>query len=157
MAMPAKDDLRWNIPETIGAWLFPGLGYFLLGERKRAAVLAVSICLLWLLGILIGGVGVVDREQHPAWFLGQMLMAPSLAVDYYHRQIKPDSDDPTVVDPEQGYEPSYGHVREQGILYTALAGLLNLLTMIDVVYRAPVRERQEETPVATGDHARGGT
>ena len=159
MPMPAKDIPRWNFLATIGAWLFPGLGYLLMGERKRAAILAVSIGLLWLSGILIGGVSVVDRQQHPAWFLGQMLVAPSLAVNYYQQQIKQDIDDPTVINIDQGYEPSYGHISEQGILYTALAGLLNLLAMIDVVYRAPAGQRQENSAQglpADGDNARGG-
>jgi len=159
MSMAAKDNSRWNFLATIGAWLFPGLGYFLMGERKRAAILAVSIGLLWLLGILIGGVSVVDRRQHPAWFLGQMLVAPSLAVDYYQQRIKQDSDDPTVIDLDQGYEPSYGHISEQGILYTALAGLLNLLAMIDVIYRMPTGPRQQEAEqglsATAGDNARG--
>ena len=40
--------------------------------------------------------------------------------------------------PEVGvYEPSFGHVYEQGMLYTLLAGLLNLLAILDVAYRHP--------------------
>jgi len=35
------------------------------------------------------------------------------------------------------YEPSFGHIKEQGVLYTALAGLLNLLAILDVAYREP--------------------
>ena len=33
------------------------------------------------------------------------------------------------------YEPSFGQVYEQGMLYTLLAGLLNLLAMMDVAHR----------------------
>ncbi|MCW5853712.1 MAG: hypothetical protein KIT87_26835, partial [Anaerolineae bacterium] len=35
------------------------------------------------------------------------------------------------------YQPSFAHVNEQGVLYTALAGLINLLAILDVIYKDP--------------------
>jgi len=111
----------------------PGLGHYLLGERSRAAILAMSIGLLWLAGLVIGGVSVCDSEKRPWWFVGQVLLAPSLVVNYVHQR--------QVSDHSSHYEPSYGHMSEQGVLYTALAGLLNLLAVMDVAYRDPNRPR----------------
>ncbi len=138
---------RWHFAAAVSAWVLPGLGHFLLGERKRAKIIAVSIGLLWLVGLIIGGISVCDRRS--AWFAGQVLLAPTLAVDYYYQlQLKHATgyrQSPSNRWP--AYEPSFGHANEQGTLYTALAGLLNLLAMMDVIYRRPKR------PTAIGQDA----
>ena len=145
---------QWHILAASAAWVLPGLGHFILGERRRATILAASIGLLWLSGLMVGGVSVCDHRTRPWWFVGQVLLAPSLAVNYAHRQLRQRqaSDLPT------HYEPSYGHMSEQGILFTALAGLLNLLAVMDVAYRDPDDprvggERPAGTSV-TGDSGR---
>jgi len=133
----------WHIPAAIGGWLVPGLGHWVLGERRRGAILAASIGLLWLGGLTIGGVSVCDRQGHTAWFLGQMLIAPSWVVDWYQQTNKPDGPGP-----DSAYEPSFARVNEQGILYTALAGLLNLLAILDVIYREPTRDTHQGQSLA---------
>ncbi len=145
MAKTTRIDRRpgWHIGAAIGQWLVPGGGYLLLGEPRRAVAIGVSIILLWIGGLLIGGVGVCARDDHPAWFYAQSLMGPSWVVDRYQKRIKHDVSrfDDDTFEPSFGarFEPSYGHMNEQGILYTALAGLLNLLAIFDVIYRDPSR------------------
>jgi hypothetical protein len=116
------------------AWLLPGLGHWLLGERRRGAILGVAIGTLWFAGVLMGGVSTIDMKQNSWWFLGQMLTAPSLVVDQVRERalVKRQSPQDT---PRGGYEPALGRTAEQAVLFTALAGLLNLLTMIDVMHR----------------------
>jgi hypothetical protein len=129
---------HWHPGPALAAWAVPGLGHFLLGERRRGVILFAAILSLWLGGVLIGGLGVLDRTQQPHWFLGQMLLAPSVLVDnLLQNQIKPRYQQPPRPDRPAAYEPSFGRVNEQGVLYTALAGLLNLLAIIDVLYRDP--------------------
>lgn len=134
---------RWHPAAAVAAWLVPGLGHYLLGQKRRGVILASSIGLLWLIGVFIGGVSVVDRQGHPAWFLGQMLTAPSVAVQIYHERLKGAEllrrkQSPVGASTAQAlYEPSFGRTNEQGVLYTALAGLLNLLAIMDVLYRDP--------------------
>ena len=41
-----------------------------------------------------------------------------------------------------GYAPAFGRAQEQGTLYTAAAGLLNLLAMLDAASRRPGHERR---------------
>ena len=66
-----------------------------------------------------------------------MLMAPSVAMDVtIVTKLKP-YPGPIQTTPRPTYEPSFGRVNEQGVLYTALAGLLNLLAILDVVYQDP--------------------
>ncbi|MFA9479378.1 DUF6677 family protein [Phycisphaerales bacterium AB-hyl4] len=138
---------RWNFTAAVAAWVFPGLGHLLLGQRDRALVLAVTIISLWIVGLLVGGVSVIDRAMHPAWFLGQMLIAPSLVVDLLTSHYSP----PT-------YSPSFGRANEQGVLFTAMAGLLNLLAIIDVLYRDPHDPRHADAnPTHDGDAREGGS
>ena len=136
----------------------PGLGHYMLGQRQRAAILAATIGSLWLGGLLVGGVDVINRSDHTFWFVGQVLVAPSAAVEVYraralsqyklrryNTELSPYNNPP--------YALSFGRVEEQGILYTALAGLLNLLAVLDVLYcdpegrRPPKRNAQVTTPL----------
>ena len=150
---------RWHFAGAIAAWLVPGLGHWLLGQRKRGVILLVSIGLLWTSGFIIGGVGVFDRKGHPIWFLGQMLIAPSIVVEKWDRSLQ--GPDAAPARPDAGvipYTPSYGHVHEQGVLYTALAGMLNLLAIMDVLYQDPASRNRhkrlaEQTTGPTGDEA----
>ena len=148
----ASASTGWNLAAAVAGWCLPGLGHFLLGQSHRAVLLAVTIGSLWLGGLLIGGLSIVDHTDHPAWFLGQMLIAPSLAADWYRGQLVaeqaaayPDVPRSELFDPQHDppFEPAYGRAHEQGTLFTSMAGLLNLLAIIDVLYR-------EQRPVAAG-------
>lgn len=135
----------WNVPAAIAGWVLPGLGHLLIGDVFRGLILATAITLLWLGGLLVGGINVVqvrDAQGHfRPWFLGQMLIAPSLAVEYTHDSYRAQNGGTDPLPQEDGalpaYTPSYGRVHEIGTLYTALAGLLNLLAIVDVIYRQP--------------------
>ncbi|MEE9403983.1 MAG: DUF6677 family protein, partial [Algisphaera sp.] len=86
-ASPAPSPRRRNVFVGVAAafagWLLPGLGHLLSGHTTRGLVLAITLSTMWLGGLLIGGLSVVDRHVDPAWFLGQALLAPSLAADHY--------------------------------------------------------------------------
>ncbi len=136
---------RWHPTAALANWVVPGLGHYLIGERRRGSILCASILIIWTAGLLMGGVSVIDRIQNRPWFLGQMLLAPSVAVDLYHQGVlKAAAPAPPQPGRPHAYEPSIGRVQEQGILYTALAGLLNLLTIIDVLHRDPRRRRTND-------------
>jgi hypothetical protein len=131
----------------LAAWLVPGLGHWLLGQRRRGVILLVSIGLLWTSGFLVGGVGVFDRKSHPVWFLGQMLIAPSILVERWDNSLQGPNAGPARPDAAViPYMPSYGHVHEQGVLYTALAGMLNLLAIMDVLYQDPAARTGKAPP-----------
>jgi hypothetical protein len=114
------------------AWLVPGAGYWLLGQRARAMIVATSVLAVFTMGILIGGLRVVDAPtelgiapllQRP-WFIGQVLLGPvSVAA-----AVGADHVDPMRV--------SHSRSWEIGTLYTAIAGMLNLLALIDSTHRA---------------------
>lgn len=66
------------------------------------------------------------------WFLGQMLTGPICGVTgYISTQAA-----------QAGVERSYGRLYDIGSLYTAVAGMLNLLVIVDCVLRATDRSRK---------------
>ena len=146
----------WNLPAAVAAWLIPGLGHILAGHAKRGAILMVCIGGLWLVGLLVGGISVIDSRNVDGslrpWYLGQALIAPSLAVEYTHDRFRArtEGNDPIPSDESIPFEPSYGRAAEIGTLYTALAGLLNLLAIIDIAYREP-RSTDHALPLGVGE------
>lgn len=134
----------WHAASAIAGWLVPGLGHLLIGERRRGVILLVAIGGLWLSGTLIGGVSVFDTRQHRLWFVGQMLVAPSCAVAYLHSSLLDRYGTPLPTDTPPAFSPAYGRTHEQGLLYTSLAGMLNLLAVIDVLYRDPQKVRPRD-------------
>ena len=154
---------RWHIAGALATWLVPGLGHWLLGQHKRGLILLTSIGLLWLGGFFIGGVSVFDRKEHPIWYIGQMLVAPSILAEKWHHSLQDAQGQPAFPDDDAiPYEPSYGHIHEQGVLYTSLAGMLNLLAIMDVLYQDPKAGRHKpehapQTPNTAAANGGGGT
>lgn len=144
---PEQHAGQWHLVAAVAAWVCPGLGHIMLGSVKRGVILAVTLGMLWFGGLLIGGIGVINWQAQPFWFAGQMLIGPSLAVDHLVRQhgFSDPHANPTLT-------PSFGRVHEQGTLYTALAGLLNLMAILDVLYRERKQETEDrkQEPEATG-------
>ncbi len=171
---------------SLCAWLVPGGGYFLIGQRLRAAAVAVTIFALFLAGIIVGGIRIMDppgwgqfgymsqivervdrRRQQPEgvyvrvepsssaeeenpgsdgdkpagpallkdpwgeltdkpWYVGQILCGPlTLAASVV-----------SVNAAVQTVPPSHSRSWEIGTLYSAVAGMLNLLVIIDSAHRA---------------------
>lgn len=146
---------QWQIHAAIYAWLLPGLGHVAIGQRKRGVIVGLTILAVWLTGVFLGGVTAIERRQledentgrtkFSPWFLGQALIAPSFAVDLQlrHWQKMHGGWHPHLyADKNPAYEPSFGKVNEQGVLYASLAGLLNLLAILDVMYCDPAFRRR---------------
>jgi hypothetical protein len=158
---------------ALASWLLPGFGYLLMGQRKRGFTVGISILLLLVLGLLIGGVRVMEvpgygddgrrvlvdsdgrRLSYPRadalwalraapmtelrdkpWSIPQVLTGPaalaSMAWSVWSARAETGpggaSEAPAAV--------SHSRVNEIGVLYTAVAGMLNLLAIIDAASRA---------------------
>lgn len=133
---------------ALAAWLLPGAGYLLIGQRARGLAVGISILLLFVLGLLIGGVRVIEvpgfdgngqrvrnmrliqEVQEKPWFVGQILTGPVcmvggwFSIDLAHQRLP----------------RSHARVNEIGTLYTAVAGMLNLMAIIDSAYRGASRQ-----------------
>ncbi|MBN1436084.1 MAG: hypothetical protein JW936_03325 [Sedimentisphaerales bacterium] len=103
------------------SWLIPGGGYFYLGHTRRGGIACVGICVLFFLGVALGGIGSVGPNYHKLWFLAQILSGLPAIIG-------------TLL---EHYKMSVGTGRgiDLGQLYTGVAGLLNLLCLLDVLHR----------------------
>lgn len=76
----------FNLVAGLAAAVLPGAGHFVLGEKKRGALVATGVFGLFFGGILIGGIDVIDSRDDRVWFFGQALVGPvAFAVDYVHQ------------------------------------------------------------------------
>ncbi len=116
------DHTGWLLLVGIVAWAVPGGGHFLIGQRRHAYVLFAAIGLTFLMGLYIGSIGIVDPVGAKPWYLAQILTSPIVG---WLGQVA-----------EKGDFPVYGRAQDYGQIYTALAGLLNLLCILNAVYRA---------------------
>jgi len=134
------------------AWLVPGAGYLFLGERTRGVIVLAVIAATFWAGIAIGGIkNTVNPGERTLWFLGQVCAGShALAALGLSRLVE---------DPESsGLPPSaviaYGRAEEVSIIYTAIAGMLNLLVIFDVLARA---DQPPAAVAGAGTGRRGGT
>ena len=151
---------RSSVPVPLVAlcgWLVPGLGYWLIGERARAMIAGVTILLTFTAGLLIGGIRVVDVPGYDAngqwknailagtgqpvsalraapaaevmnkpWYIAQTLVGPANWVATWG----------SIAAGQAGHRQSTARIFDIGTLYTAVAGMLNLLALIDAAHRA---------------------
>lgn len=125
------DRSLWLVIVGLAAWIIPGAGHFLLRERKRAMIIFVTITALFLAGLYIGSIGVVNHVTSKPWFMAQVLYSPAVGILSHKVQAgKLDA---------QGNRQNFisrGRPCDIGQIYTGIAGLLNLLCVFSAVYMA---------------------
>ncbi len=168
---------------AVAAWVLPGLGYVLIGQRSRGYTVGLTVIMLFVAGLLIGGVRVLEvpgygshgnpvlsyagsdrngqayyvfgdsglRDEtylrlegwaiftHPIeeirakpWSIAQVITGPVglIAGAGAVAASRRDSNDNPIG------ARSHSRLNEIGVLYTAIAGMLNLLAIIDSHSRA---------------------
>ena len=116
---------------ALAGWILPGAGSWLIGQRGRAVAVGLTIILLFLAGLLIGGIKAVDAPTafslqavlSKPWFIGQILAGPMTLITSHFAK-----------NPEVPF--SHARIYEIAVLYTAIAGMLNLMAIVDSSYRA---------------------
>lgn len=106
-------------------WIVPGGGHVMLGKRKHAAVIFVTIALTLGTGLYIGSIGVINPVGAKPWYVAQVMNTPAVAALGQMTR--------------GGGYPVYGRPSEIGQIYTSIAGLLNLLCIVNAVYLAHLR------------------
>lgn len=129
------------------AWLVPGLGHYIIGERRRGLIFFVTISATFWTGVAVGGAGsTVYPEERKLWFAAQLFAGTETLVAYgLHSQVIKNA-------PTYKGKPFLGHwaSSEVGVHYTGVAGLLNLLVILDAIARADpnsTRQRELERPL----------
>lgn len=109
------------------AWLLPGAGHFFLGYRGFALVYFIAISFPYLAGLVIGGVKYsVNPQANPWLFLAELgvggytilftLLSYALPAKLEYMSIYPETD--------------------VAQIYLAVAGLLNVLAVLDALARS---------------------
>jgi hypothetical protein len=142
----------------IAAVLLPGLGHFLSGERLRGVLIACGVLGLFFGGMFIGGIDVIDSREDRIWFFGQACVGPvAFGVDWVHQNkfkvIDPKTKQLRSANPDEGRdargfaiaggtppnEKSINKVNDLGTLFATIAGMMNLIVILDAGF--PTRTR----------------
>lgn len=124
---------EFNPQAAVLAWLWPGLGHISLGQKRRGLMIMFGVLFLVVCGVLVGGIDSVDRIDDRLWFYAQSLCGPLvLGIDLLNQIFLKNL-------PEESREHVTGlaRVNEMGTLFIALAGLMNLVVILDALHFAP--------------------
>lgn len=113
------------------AWAVPGLGHIYLGQVKRGAILMTVIAVTFWGGVAIGGVqSTVQPRERKAWFFAQVCAGGHALATYSLGQMRAKSHPDEVA----------GFMEEDvAVIYTGVAGLLNILVIMDALATADPR------------------
>ncbi len=139
-----RDDLRvGDYVTVILAWLIPGSGHYLLGQRRRGIVFAVALHALFFGGVLLGGLRVLSPPRQPIWGYTQYIVGWPMLIgtELKSRLINPNAPLPVGTSPK---------IQDVGTVYCGLAGMLNLLVIFDVLVRISNGESAENQPGGAG-------
>jgi hypothetical protein len=123
-----KDGARLRSPVllVVLAWLVPGLGHVLQKRVLRGAILFVALVGLFALGTALCAGSNLDRERHFYYWAGQALLgAPAMLAEFVHGHALVRGEIPYV---------------DCGLGMTCVAGLLNVLAMLDILNHAEAAE-----------------
>ena len=140
-----------NFRAAVLGWILPGLGHASLGDRRRGLLVGGGVLGLFLGGLLIGGLDVVDRREDHLWFLAQAGAGPvAWVADYANANLvasgrfgelleapHPDPMAPRGTVVEVSSLKSLAHPNEMGTLFAAMAGLMNVVAVLDAMSRRP--------------------
>lgn len=152
--MPQKSNnvSRGVIAGLLG-WAFPGAGHWFLGMRGLGTIYSVAVMVPFVAGVLLGGIKTSINPYFNSWlFLAELgVGGPTLvglginnAVTPYDArtlaQIEQNPRPPTTVTREQQAEVAtyvaYYPTSDVVQIYLSVAGLLNLMALLDAVARA---------------------
>jgi len=152
-------DERFNPVAGVLAYLLPGLGHWYLGEAKRGLLIGAGVLWLFFGAVLIGGIDSVDRVEDKWWFVGQAGVGPiAFAADLVHQtQFKVVDSRGQLQTPPPGPDAkaskSIGHANEIGSLFGAIAGMLNIMCVIDALWRPRIDRRVRIRSASASDGA----
>lgn len=150
MTQSQESSLLYRIPIAgFLAWLLPGLGHIYVGERKRGIVILATIGALFWTGVAIGGVReTVDANRKRLWFMAQIASGSHAIGAYGFGEISRRG-----LTNAQLVSSRWNSV-EVAMVYTGVAGLLNLLAILDALVRVdPARRRESPVIGTTGARA----
>ncbi len=109
------------------------MGHWLIGERARGAIFFVVITVTFWGGIAVGGVRTtITPRENGAWIAAQLCVgAQALGALYWSHQR-------SITHKDEAKAP--WPASNISVVYAGVAGLLNLLVIIDVLSRVEARQ-----------------
>lgn len=122
-------------------WLVPGLGHIFIHHRTRGLIFLVTITATFWTGVAVGGIrSTVNLNERPLWFVAQIGTGGNTLLAWAgHEATKKGSDSQA-----QSVAPkSFAHWKslDVAIHYTGVAGLLNVLVLLDLMARSEIRKK----------------
>jgi hypothetical protein len=146
MTAQAQSSRRVTSPvlTTLLAWLLPGLGHWYVGDRARAVILFLVTSVTFWTGVAVGGLRTtVTPTENGAWIVAQLCIGPqalgALALSNQYR-ARPD---------ERSYRAPWP-ASNISVVYAGVAGMLNLLIIIDALARCEARQPAGLRPGGSG-------
>ena len=103
-------------------WWVPGAGHLVTGRTKHGVIIFAAIVFTFLAGIYIASIAVIDPVNDAPWYWAQLLNSPFVILLGHISQARELA--------------VYAKPREIGQIYTGVAGLMNLLCIVNAVYLA---------------------
>ena len=115
---------------TVGllAWLVPGAGHLMINQKKHAIIIFATIILTFSAGLYVGSIGVINPVGAKPWYVAQIMNSPMVAFLGYLSKT--------------GDYAVFGRPSEIGQIYTSIAGLLNLLCIVNAIYLAHLQKTE---------------
>jgi hypothetical protein len=171
----AQPTIPLRNPKTAAvlAWLVPGLGHIYQGRVGKGILYAVSILSLYFLGLWLGEGKIVywrwvnplnNPEKFCLYYLGQFFVGLPALPALIQGTLRHFGLDPILwgilAEPPQnvinGLHPRLGKLVEIGSMYTAVAGLLNILAIYDA-YEGPAYIQDDVSQAAAETVSAGGS
>jgi TM2 domain-containing membrane protein YozV len=128
--MANQQDNRLLLAPLLG-WIVPGLGHAYLGRRGKGLFFGILILALFAGGVLLSGGHSVSWARERLWFLGEAgALAPTLLAAWISGLV-----------PQVHVSPHH----QVGLLYTTVAGLLNVVVAMDAFGIALAASRGERS------------
>jgi TM2 domain-containing membrane protein YozV len=151
MAPDSRNETTLNFGAAVLGWFLPGLGQIVIGEKRRGILAMIGILGLFITGVFIGGIDCVDKDEDRLWFAGQVVTGPIAVGTAYANEILLKSGKatelvptpPSMAEMMRGITPKpipaakgLAHANEFGTLLCFLAGLINLVVIMDALVRS---------------------
>jgi hypothetical protein len=130
--MPKPDPTVHAMTAGLLAWLLPGAGHWWLGRRTLGGVYFGAITLAYFLGLLIGGLkSSIDPHGNVWLFVAEMGIGGYTTLGYLAARAIPTF-------PPNEFSPHVSFYPENDVaqIYLSVAGLLNVLAVLDAIARA---------------------
>ena len=137
-----QQDHSPNILAIFLGILVPGLGHVQIGQQRRGFLIMIGVFFLVICGVLVGGIDAVDHTNDSLWFVAQIWCGLIvLLIDLLNHWLiipLPIAEKATLV--------GLSHSNELGILFIAMAGLMNFVVLLDLFQAKPSDDLERRSP-----------